>query len=115
MPLDKRESEAHDTGACKQQFGNWGAYATAAGAALAMSTNASASIISSTVNIIATATPTNDLVHFSAAGGAATLVDELFYFPHGSRSGRYTRARLNTAVILQRGTSLQRFRFGVTR
>jgi LPXTG-motif cell wall-anchored protein len=57
MQADTRESESHDIGAWKQHLGNWGAYAAAAGAALAMSTNASASIISSIPGLTVSLTP----------------------------------------------------------
>jgi hypothetical protein len=120
MLPNKRESESHDTGACKQSFGNWSAYATAAGAALAMSTNASASIISSTPDLIVSST-TNDLAHFSAAGGGALLVDESFIrssSPPNAISLTFRR-RAVTAVIIpglfgQTSTSHHRLRFGIS-
>src|SRR5580692_427593 len=57
MQANTHEPESHDTGAWKQHLGNWGAYAAAAGATLAMSTNASASIISATPDLTVSLTP----------------------------------------------------------
>jgi len=73
MQPDTRESESHDIGAWKQHLGNWGAYAAAAGAALAMSTNASAAIIFSTVDLTVSVTPGPDSAAFSV-GGAMEVI-----------------------------------------
>jgi LPXTG-motif cell wall-anchored protein len=78
MPSNTFEPESHeslDTGKWKQHLGNWGAYAAAAGAALAMSTNASAaSIISSAPGLTVSITPGPQRTTFSVAGALEALM-----------------------------------------
>jgi MYXO-CTERM domain-containing protein len=69
MHPNTQEPESHDTGAWKQHLGNWGAYAAAAGAALAMATNASAdSIVSHTLDLTVSNPPGPAEATFSVGG-----------------------------------------------
>jgi len=74
---DKCESEYPKDGTWKQHFGNWGTYAVATGAALAMSTNASASIISSTLDLTVSLAG-QQTAEFTVAGGGGFLVNQSF-------------------------------------
>jgi hypothetical protein len=74
MQPDAQESESHDIGGWKQHLGNWGAYAAAAGTAMAMSTNASAaSIISSTPDFTVSISPGQVRGPLSVGGVRAAL------------------------------------------
>ena len=68
MLTTTQEYESCDNGTWKQRLGNWGAYAAAAGAALAMSTNASASIIFSTPDLTVSITPGPQRATLSVGG-----------------------------------------------
>jgi LPXTG-motif cell wall-anchored protein len=88
MLTNPRESESYDTGAWKQHLGNWGAYAAAAGAALAMSTNASSSIISSTPDLTVSFTPGPATTIFRVGGVSEILAVENRNLQRGRTSHR---------------------------
>jgi len=74
---DKCGSEYPNNGAWKQHLGNWGTYAVATGAALAMSTNASAGIISSTVDLTVSVAG-QQTAPFNVGGNGELLVNHSF-------------------------------------
>jgi MYXO-CTERM domain-containing protein len=98
MQPNTHEPESHDTAAWKQHLGNWGAYAAAAGGALAMSTNASASIISSTLDLTVSITPGPHRASFSVGG-----VGVGFSVRTGGRTS--VPQRYGSAALFGRGTS----------
>lgn len=100
MKAYRQSAGARIAAGCADRFGNWFVYAAAAGSALALSSNASASIVYGTLNKTASITPLNgDPLHATSApfsiDGAQFGVEVI------SASGAFGPSHFNAARLYQ--------------
>ena len=75
MQAYRQSAGARIAAGCRDRFGNWFVYAAAAGSALALSSNASASIVYGTVNQSASITPLNGAIGENSAFAPTFNID----------------------------------------